>query len=143
MIQVTGKGKGKRKRRRKASVCTFKPTVSSFFYDQPSRQLVEYEFYMKIARRARTRADIKSIRAILEEKARRHFRSWLLRHLNVRLDRPVHVSFEREQREKRQVEQAYASVQRLVLRRVDKRWEAQDLPSGRMRFAKRRKLGRA
>jgi hypothetical protein len=105
---------------------------------------LEIEAYFKISRRARTRADIRRIRKQLEEKGRRHFHYWLLKHLNVQLERPVHVSFEKELRAKRQVEQAHASVRRLVMRRVNKRWEAQELPSGRMRFAKRqRKLGRA
>jgi len=126
------------------SVRVFRMTLSSFDYDELRRQLLEYEMYVKIARRARTRVDIERVRTELEEKGRRHFRYWLLKHLNVRLERRVQVNFEKEQRAKRQVEQARASVDRLLMRRVDKRWEAQELPPGTMRFARRlTKNGRA
>jgi hypothetical protein len=56
----------------------------------------------------------------------------------VRLDRAVRVNFEKEQRAKRQVQQVYASVRRLMMRRIDRRWVAENLPSGKMRFARRR-----
>jgi hypothetical protein len=117
-------------------------TLSSFGYDDRRHQAIEYEMYFKINRRARTRADIKRIRTDLELKGRKHFHYWLLRHLKVRLERTIQVNFEKEQRAKRQVEQAYASVRRLLLHRIDRRWVAEELPSGRMRFAEwRRKHG--
>jgi hypothetical protein len=119
-------------------VRTFRMTISSFHYDESRRQLLEYESYFKIDRRARDVAEIARIRTALEQKGRRHFSYWLLKHLNVRLDRRVQVNFEKEQRAKRQVEQARASVHRLLMRRVNKRWEAQELPPGTMRFVKRR-----
>jgi len=126
------------------AVRDFRMTLSSFHYDKDVHQPLEFEFYVKIARRARTEGDIKRIRAVLEEKGRRHFSYWLMKHLRVRLERRVQVNFEKEQRAKRQVEQARASVRRLMMRRVNKRWEAQDLPAGTMRFVKRqRKVGRA
>ena len=86
-------------------VRTFRPTVSSYYYDESRRELLEYEMYFNIARRARDVEDIVRIRAELEEKARRHFRNWLLRHLKVHLDHKVDVKFEPEQRARRQVEQ--------------------------------------
>ena len=119
-------------------VRTFRPTVSSYYYDESRRELLEYEMYFNIARRARDVEDIVRIRAELEEKARRHFRNWLLRHLKVHLDHKVDVKFEPEQRARRQVEQARASVRRFVMLRVDQRWEATELPSGTMQFRKRR-----
>lgn len=132
--------KSRRRRRGKPPVRMFRMTVSSYYYDKPSRQLAEYEFYFKIARRARTRADIRRIRTALEEKGRRHYRSWLLRHLKIRLDRELPPpKFEREERARRQVEQPYASVRRLVMRKINRRWEPQELPSGTMRFARRRR----
>ncbi len=134
----------KRRRRRKVPFRTFRMTVSSFHYDERGHQALEFEMYFRIARGARTGADIKRIRAALEEKGRRHFRYWLLKHLNARLDRRVQVNFEKEQRAKTQVEQARASVRRLLMRRVNKRWEAQELLLGTMRFMeRRRKLGRS
>ena len=105
---------------------------------------MEFEAYFKISRRARTDAHIKRIRSALERKGRKHFHYWLLKHLKVRLEREVRVNFEHEERAKKQIAQAYATVRRLVMRKVNKRWDAQELPSGRMKFAKRRrKLGRA
>jgi hypothetical protein len=97
------------------------------------------EMYLNINRAARTRADIRRIRSELEQKGRKHFHYWFFKHLNIRLERPVHVNFEKEQRAKRQVEQVYASVRRLMMRRIDRRWVAEKLPSGTMRFAKRRR----
>jgi hypothetical protein len=95
--------------------------------------------YFKLNRKTRRRIDIARIRSVLAEKGRRHFHYWLLKHLNVQLDRTVHVNFEKEQRAKRQVEQTCASVRRLIMHRVDRRWVAENLPSGKMRFAKRRR----
>lgn len=100
---------------------------------------MEFEAYFKISRRAGRKTEIRRIRGALEQKGRRHFHYWLLKHLNVRLERRVQVNFEKEQRAKRQMEQARASVRRLLMRRVNKRWVAQELPSGTMRFAKRRR----
>jgi hypothetical protein len=135
--------KGERGERAKVAARTFRMTVSSFHYDERGHQPLEFEMYFRIARRARRRRDTERIRALLEEKGRRHFRYWLLKHLTIRLDRAIQTNFEKEQRAKRQVEQARASVRRLLMRRVNKRWEAQELPSGTMRFAEwRRKHGR-
>jgi hypothetical protein len=118
-------------------------TQSSFDYDERRHQGIEYEMYFNINRAARTDADIRRIRRQLEQKGREHFHYWLLKHLNVRLNRVVRVNFEKELRAKRQIQQAYASVRRLMMRRIDRRWVAEDLPSGRMRFAKRmRRHGR-
>jgi hypothetical protein len=104
---------------------------------------LEFEAYIKISRRARRKADIRRIRSALEQKGRRHFHYWFLKHLNVRLERSVQVNFEKEQRAKRQVEQTCATVLRLQMRRIDRRWVAEKLPSGTMRFTKRRrKYGR-
>jgi hypothetical protein len=120
-------------------------TVSSFSYHEQKHQLFEYEMHLKIPRRARTRAHVKRIRKQLEEKGRRHFHYWLLKHLKVSLDREVRVNFEHEQRAKKQIAQTHASVRRFVMRRVNKRWEAEELPSGTIGFAKtrRKKHGRA
>ena len=126
-----------RKRESASPVRTLKMTVSSFLSDKRAHQLLEYEMYFEINRIARTVEEVQAIRTALEGKGRRHFRSWLLRHLNVRLEGRVYVNFEREQRAERQVEQTYASVRRFVMRRVNKRWEAEELQSGRMRFEKR------
>lgn len=126
-------------RSRPAPVRMFRMTVSSFSYHEQKHQLFEYEMHYKIARRARTRADIKRIRKQLEEKGRRHFHYWLLKHLKVRLDREVRVNFEHEERPKKQIVQTHASVRRLMMRRIDRRWVAEELPSGRMRFAKTRR----
>lgn len=129
--------------RHRAPIRVFRMTVSSFHYDERGHQAVEYEMYFRLNRRARRALDITRIRAMLEEKGRRHFRYWLLKHLKVRLERSVLVNFEKEHRAKRQVEQARATVRRLLIRRVNRRREAQELPSGTMRFAKwRRKHGR-
>jgi len=134
----------RQRRPRPGPVRVFRTTVSSFSYHEQKHQLFEYEMHLKIARRARTRADVKRIRKQLEEKGRKHFHYWLLKHLKVSLDREVRVNFEHEQRAKKQIAQTHASVRRFVMRRVDRRWDAQELPSGRMRFAKRRrKHGRA
>ena len=122
----------------KGTVRTFRMTTSSYYYDESRRELLEYENYFKMDRRARDVAQIVRIRTALEQKGRRHFRSWLLRHLKVHLDHKVDSKFEWEYRAKRQVEQSIASVQRFVLFRVDRRWEATELPSGTMRFTKRR-----
>jgi hypothetical protein len=114
-------------------------TASSFDYDQQKHQPVEFEMYFGINRAAGTRGEIKRIRNRLEQKGRKHFHYWILKHLNVQLERAVHVNFEKEHRAKRQIQQAYASVRRLMMRRIDRRWVAENLPSGRMRFAKRRR----
>jgi hypothetical protein len=127
-----------RRQRGRVLVRTFRMTVSSFHYDERRHQPLEFESYFKISRKARRRADITRIRSALEQKGRRHFHYWLLKHLKVRLERSVQVNFEKEQRAKRQVQQVYASVRRLMMRRVDRRWMAEKLPSGKMRFAKRR-----
>ena len=113
-------------------------TVSSFDYDELKHQPVELEMYFNINRAARTTPEIRRIRSELEQKGRKHFRYWIRKHLNVRFDRAVRVNFEKEQRAKRQVQQAYASVRRLMMHRIDRRWVAENLPSGKMRFAKRR-----
>jgi len=132
-----------RRQRGRVLVRTFRMTVSSFHYDERRHQPLEFESYFKISRKARRRADITRIRSALEQKGRRHFHYWLLKHLKVRLERSVQVNFEKEQRAKRQVEQTRATVLRLQMRRVNRRWVAEKLPSGTMRFAKRqRKLGR-
>jgi hypothetical protein len=118
-------------------------TASSFDYDKQRHQPVEIEMYYNINRAARRRANTIRIRNELELKGRKHFHYWILKHLNVRLERSVHVNFEKEERAKRQVEQTYASVRRLMMRRIDRRWVAENLPSGKMRFGKRpRKHGR-
>ena len=120
-------------------VRTFRMTVSSFCYHESRRELLEYEMYFKIDRKARDVEDIVRIRSELEKKGRRHFRNWLLRHLKVHLDRKVDAKFEWEYRAKKQVEQSRASVRRFILFRVDRRWEPMlILPLGTMRFAKRR-----
>lgn len=129
----------KSRRRRKAPVHLFRMTASSFLYDERRHQPLEYESYFKINKGARTKADITRIRVELEQKARKHFHYWLLKHLGVRLDRAVRINFEKEERAKRQMEQSYASVRRLMMRRIDRRWVAGSLPSSRMRFAKRRR----
>lgn len=113
-------------------------TISSFHYDEKKNQLSEYEMYFTIARRARTVEDIKRVRTTLTKKGRPHYKAWLLRHLNVRLAN-VHVNFEPEYRARRQVEQRYASVERLVLRRVNKKWQAEVLQSGKMRVVTKRR----
>lgn len=118
-------------------------TVSSFYYDERGHHAVEVEMYFNINRAARGRTDIRRIQDELRLKGRKHFRYWVLKHLNVQLQRPIYDNFEKELRAKEQVEQARASVRRLLMRRVNKRWEAQELPSGTMRFAQwRRKHGR-
>jgi len=122
----------------RAPILIFRMTVSSYYYDESRRELLEHEMYFRIARRARDVEAIMRIRSALDEKGRRHFRRWLLRHLKVRLDHKVDAKFEREERAKRQVTQSRASVRRFVMLRVDKRWEATELPSGTMRFTKRR-----
>jgi len=128
----------RRRRYRKRPVRAFRMTASSFDYDERKHQPIEIEMYFNINRAAQGKTDIRRIQTRLEEKGRKHFHYWLLKHLNVRLERSVHVNFEKEQRAKRQVQQAYASVRRLMMRRVDRRWVAENLPSGKMRFAKRR-----
>lgn len=128
-----------RKRGRKRPVRNFRMTASSFDYDERRHQPVEMEMYFNINRTARTIAEIRRIRSELEQKGRKHFHYWIHKHLNVRLDRAVRVNFEKEQRAKRQVQQVYASVRRLMMRRIDRRWVAEKLPSGTMRFAKKRK----
>ena len=130
MILVTGESK--------APIRVFRMTVSSYYYDESRRELFEHEMYFKINRRARDVEDIVRIRNELEKKGRRHFRDWLLRHLKVHLDHKVDAWFEREYRAKKQVDQSRASVRRFVMFRVDRRWEPMELPSGTMRFAKRR-----
>jgi hypothetical protein len=127
------------KRRRKPAIRRFRMTASSFDYDERRHQPIELEMYLNISRAARTTANIRRVRSELEQKGRKHFRYWILKHLNLRLERAVHVNFEKEQRSERQVEQSYASVRRLMMRRVDRRWVAENLPSGKMRFAKRRR----
>ena len=134
---------GRKNRRRKAPVRVFKMTASSFDYDKKMHHPVELEMYFNINRAARGEADIRRIRTELELKGRRHFHYWIRKHLKLQLDRPLHVNFEKEQRAKRQVEQGCASVRRLMMCRIDRRWVAENLPSGKMRFAKRRtKLAR-
>lgn len=135
-MATTDRGK---RRQRRAPVRTFRMTVSSFSYHERKHQLFEYEMHYKITRRARTRADVKRIRKQLEKKGRRHFDYWLLKHLKVSLDREVRVNFEHEERAKKQIAQTHASVRRFVMRRVNKRWEAQELSSGTIGFAKRRR----
>ena len=114
-------------------------TASSFDYDQQRHQPVEVEMYININRAARRESDITRIHTELERKGRKHFHYWIRKHLNLQLDRAVHVNFEKEKRAKKQVEQTRASVRRLMMRRIDRRWVAEDLPSGKMRFAKRRR----
>lgn len=134
MILVTADSK----LRSKAPVCTFRMTASSFDYDQRRHQPVEFEMYFTISRAAGTTDDINRIRSELKQKGHKHFRYWILKQMKVRLERAVHVNFEKEQRAKSQVEQGCASVRRLMMRRIDRRWVAENLPSGKMRFAKRR-----
>ena len=121
----------------------FRMTASSFHYDERRHQPLEFEMYFKISRRARTGANIKRVRSVLERKGRRHFHYWLLKYLKVRMEREVRVNFEHEERAKKQIVDAYATVRRLVMRKINRRWEAQELPQGTMRFAKRwRRHGR-
>jgi Iap family predicted aminopeptidase len=105
-------------------------TVSTFHYNEKDKQLSEYENYFKIARTG----DANRIRARLAEKGRRHFRRWLTRN-GISQQREIEVNFELEQAAKRQ--QKYATIRRLVLRRVDKRWVAEELKPGKMRYSKR------
>lgn len=125
------------KSRRLAPVMIFRMTVSSFYYDESRRQLLEYEMYFKINRKAQDAEAVVRIRSELERKGRRHFRDWLARHLKVHLDHKAEARFEWEYRAKTQVEQYRASVRRFVLFRVDRRWEPMQLLEGTMRFAKR------
>jgi len=119
----------------------FRMTISAYDYDEQTKQLIEHEMYFIAAKRARTVNDVKRIRAILAEKGRRHYRAWLLRHLNVSV-KTIHVNFEPEYRAKRQVEQKFASVDRFALRRVDQRWQAEELPPGKMRLISKRRVHR-
>jgi len=124
--------------KKRGPVRIFKVTASSFHYDEEKQQLCEYEMYFTIARRAGTVTDIKRIRTALDKKVRPHYRSWLLRHVDVRVE-TIHVNFEPEYRARRQVEEQYATVDRIVLRRVNKRWQGEKLQSGKMRFLTKRR----
>ena len=117
---MTGMSWGKKNRRRKAPVRVFKMTASSFDYDRKRHRSVELEMYFNINRAARREADIRRIRTELELRGRKHFHYWIRKRLSLQLDRPVHVNFEKEQRAKRQVEQGYASVRRLIMCRIDR-----------------------
>jgi hypothetical protein len=128
----------KHRKPRKAPVRIFRVTASSYSYNEKTSQLSEIEMYFSLAKRAATLFDIKRIRTKLSKKVCRHYRSWVLRHLNVRVG-TVHVNFEPEFRARKQVEQAYASVDRFVLRRVRGKWEAQQLESGKMQFPTKRR----
>jgi hypothetical protein len=112
-------------------------TISSYYYNESRRELLEYEMYFNINRRAEDLEDIVRIRNELERRGRRHYRNWLLGHLKVHLERKVDAKFEREYRAITQVEQSRASVRRFVMVRVERRWEATELSSGTMRFTKR------
>ena len=125
------------KSRRRAPVLTFRMTISSYYYNESRRELLEYEMYFNINRRAKDLEDIVRTRSELEKKGRRHYRNWLLTNLKVYLDHKVDAKFEREYRAISQVEQSRASVRRFVMVRVERRWEATELPSGTMRFTKR------
>lgn len=119
-------------KRRITLVMTHRMTVSTFHYDHKEKKLSEYEMYFKIARRG----DPTKIRANLAEKGREHFRKWLNRH-DIPLQRDTEVHFELEQAAKRT--QEYASVRRFVIRRINKRWVAEELAPGRMRYGRRRR----
>ena len=115
----------------------YRMTVSTFWYNEETHQLSEYEAHFKIARRG----DIRHIRRKLAEKGLSHFKRWL-----KRVDktwkpeeqyRKIKVAFEKEQYARK--EEAHASVRRLVMRRVKKRWVAKELASGTMRYSKRRR----
>jgi len=123
-------------RRRPARI--FRVTASSFHSDEETGQLLEYEMYFSTTKPARTLADIRRIRTKLTEKVRTHYRAWLLRHMGVRVGK-VNVNFEPEYRAPKQVEQQYALVKRFVLRRIDRKWQARELQSGKMRFTTKRR----
>jgi hypothetical protein len=109
---------------------TYRMTISTFQYNEEKKQLIEWESYFKIDRKG----DPRRVRAKLAERGRNHFRRWLSRN-GVPPERAIQVNFELEQAAKRQ--QKYASIRRLVLRRINRRWVAEELKPGKMRYSKR------
>jgi len=118
----------------KRPVRLYKMTVSTFHYDKPTHQLIEFEAHFKIARRGR----VKTVRGRLARLGGRHLQNWLRRERKIWIPkRKLRTAFERETYAKKQ--EAYAIVRRFSMRRVKKRWIAKELRAGRMRYAKKRR----
>jgi len=120
----------------KRPIRLYRVTISTFWYNEETRQLCEFEMHFKIARRG----DIRHVRRKLAERGLGHFKRWL-----KRVDRTwkpeeqyrkIKVAFEKERYARK--EQAHASVRRFVMRRVKRRWVAKELRAGRMRYARKR-----
>ena len=126
----------KQRIRRKPPVRTFRMTISTFHYNKTSQQFYEIEMYFKVDRAASTKSAIRRIRSQLQSRGSRHFRRWLCKYQNLLVSK-IYINFEHERRSSRQVEQSYVSVRRLIMQRVNRRWEAQELPSGKMLYAQR------
>jgi hypothetical protein len=110
-------------------------TIATFHYDKPTHQLIEYEMHFKIARRG----DIGRVRRRLAKRGAAHFQRWLHHTREISIPkRKLKIAFEREAHARPPQERA-VSVRRFVMRRVKKRWRAQELPSGTMSYVKRRK----
>lgn len=122
------------RRKRKPAVRLYRMTIATFHYDKPTHQLIEYEMHFKIARAG----DVRRVRRRLANLGAAYFQRWLHRTHEISIPkRKLKIAFEREARAK--VEQDLATVRRFVMRRVKKRWVAQELPSGTMSYVRRKK----
>ncbi len=128
------KRKGRFAKKPKPKIRLYKMSVSTFFYDEETHQLVEYEHHFKIARRGR----IRIIRRRLAKLGGRHLQNWLYKYRKVWIPkRKLRTAFEREQYAKKQ--EPYATVRRFTMRRIRKRWVAKELASGKMRYSRKRR----
>jgi len=133
---MTERRKPKKKPKPKRPARLYRMTISTFWYNEDTHQLSEYEAHFKIPRRG----DIRHVRRKLAEKGLGHFKRWLKREDKTwkpeEQYRKIKVAFEKERYARK--EAAYASVRRFVMRRVKRRWVAKELPVGKMRYTKKR-----
>jgi len=126
--------KGRFIRKPKPKIRLFKMTISTFWYEKETHQLLEFEIHVKIARRG----SIKTVRRRLAKLGGRHLQNWLRRERKIWIPRrKLRTAFERETYARKQ--EAYATVRRFSMRRVKKKWVAKELPAGRMKYSRKRR----
>jgi len=119
---------------RKPKIRLYKMTISTFWYEKETHQLVEFECHFKIARRGR----VKTVRNRLARLGGKHLQNWLHRERKIWIPkRKLRTAFEKEQYAKKQ--QTHATVRRFSMRRVKKRWISKELAPGRMKYSRKRR----
>lgn len=119
---------------RKPKTRLYKMTISTFWYEKETHQLVEFEIHVKIGRRG----SVNTVRRRLAKLGGKHLQNWLRRTRKIWIPkRKLRTAFEKEQYARKQ--EAYANVRRFTMRRIKKEWVAKELKAGRMKYARKRR----